>query len=160
MAFLKRSVSLVDWRMAPANRILGIDFGSKRIGLSISDPLGIIATPYRTLNNDSTLWSCLRDIVAKEVITLFVVGMPVTLRGEKREKAREVEAFIERLELETRVAVLQHDERYSTSIAQQTLIDMNTKKKNRNAKDGTLDAMAAAIILQGYLDSKKKSVPC
>jgi putative Holliday junction resolvase len=157
---LKWTVSLVDWRMTPENRILGIDFGSKRIGLSISDPLGIIATPYRTLRNDLTVWSCLKDIVVKEVITLFVVGMPVTLRGEKREKAREVEAFIERLELETSVAVLQRDERYSTSIAQQTLIDMNTKKKNRNAKDGTLDAMAAAIILQGYLDSKKNSLTC
>ena len=146
--------------MAPENRILGIDFGSKRIGLSISDPLGIIATPYRTLENDPSIWSNLKDIVVKEAIALFVVGMPVTLRGEKREKAREVEAFIERLQSETGVHALQRDERYSTSIAQQTLIDMNTKKKNRNAKDGTLDAMAAAIILQGYLDSKKKSMTC
>lgn len=157
---MKRIDSLAKWRMTLGNRILGIDFGSKRIGLSISDPLGIIATPYGTLKNDSSVWSCLRDIMMKEAITLFVVGMPVTLQGEKREKAKEVEAFIERLKLETGVDVLERDERFSTSIAQQTLLDMNTKRKNRNAKDGTLDSMAAAIILQGYLDSKKNSLTC
>ncbi len=142
------------------NRILGIDFGTKRIGLSMSDPLGIIATPYSTLKNDATVWSRLKEIVAKEDVEFIVIGMPVTLRGDKSQKAREVEAFTDRLKSETGLNVITSDERYSTLIAQQTLLEMNTKKKNRNAKNGTLDSMAAAIILQGYLDSKKKSLIC
>jgi putative holliday junction resolvase len=146
--------------VATENRILGIDFGSKRIGLSISDPLGIIATPFATLQNDSNIWNRLKEIVTSEAIAFVVIGMPMTLRGEKREKAQEVEAFARTLNSETGLEVLSWDERYSTSIAQQTMLDMNTKKKNRNAKDGTLDSMAAAIILQSYLDSKKKSLSC
>jgi putative holliday junction resolvase len=146
--------------MTTEHRILGIDFGSKRIGLSISDPLGIIATPYTTLQNDVNIWIRLKEIVAGEAIAFVVIGMPITLRGEKRDKAKEVEAFAHTLHVETGVDVLSWDERFSTSIAQQTLLDMNTKKKLRNAKNGTLDSMAAAIILQSYLDSKKKSLSC
>ncbi len=146
--------------MVSENRILGIDFGDKRIGLSISDPLGIIATPYGTLQNDATVWSRLKEIVTQEGIALVVIGMPVTLRGEKREKASQVDAFADTLKFHTGLDVLPWDERFTTSIAQQTLLDMNTKKKHRNAKNGTLDSMAAAIILQSYLDSKKKSLSC
>ena len=146
--------------MVSENRILGIDFGDKRIGLSISDPLGIIATPYGTLQNDATVWSRLKEIVTREDIALVVIGMPVTLRGEKREKARQVDAFAGTLKFHTGLDVLPWDERFTTSIAEQTLLDMNTKKKHRNAKNGTLDSMAAAIILQSYLDSKKKSLSC
>jgi putative Holliday junction resolvase len=160
MAFLKQTVFWDERRVDPENRILGIDFGSKRIGLSMSDPLGIIATPFATLQNDANIWNRLREIVKSEAIGLVVIGMPMTLRGEKREKAKEVEAFARTLVSETGLEVLSWDERYSTSIAQQTMLDMNTKKKNRNAKDGTLDSMAAAIILQSYLDSKKKSLSC
>jgi putative Holliday junction resolvase len=141
-------------------RILGIDFGRERIGLSISDPLGIIATPYGTIRNDDTVWSRIKEIIAREAVSLLVIGMPVTLRGEKSTKAKEVETFAAQLNSETELEVVPFDERFSTSIAQRTLIGMNTKKKNRNAKNGTLDAMAAAIILQDYLDSKKKSLTC
>ena len=126
----------------------------------MSDPLGIIATPLCTLKNDATLWTRLKEILAKEGVTLIVIGMPVTLKGEKSGKAEEVEAFIDTLKLETGLDVIVCDERYSTLIARQTLIEMNTKKKNRNAKNGTLDSMAAAIILQGYLDSRKNSLAC
>jgi putative Holliday junction resolvase len=146
--------------MVSENRILGIDFGEKRIGLSISDPLGIIATPYGTLQNDAIVWSRLKEIVTREGVALVVIGMPMTLRGEKSEKAGQVDAFADTLKLHTGLDVLPWDERYTTSIARQTLLDMNTKKKHRNAKNGTLDSMAAAIILQSYLDSRKKSLSC
>lgn len=152
--------SSVDSRMNSQKRILGIDFGSRRIGISISDPLGIIATPYTTLKNDVDFWKNLKEIIDREAIALCVVGMPMTLRGEKAEKAREVGSFVEELKAESGLEVVVRDERFTTSIAQQTLLDMNTKKKNRNAKNGTLDAMAAAIILQSYLDSNKKSLSC
>ncbi len=141
-------------------RILGIDFGDRRIGLSVSDPLGIIARPYVTLKNDATLWSRLKDIIARESISMCVVGMPMTLKGERASKAKEVEYFVELLKEETGLDVAVWDERYTTSIAQQTLRDMNVKKKGRDSKNGTLDSMAAAIILQGFLDSTKKSLSC
>jgi putative Holliday junction resolvase len=143
-----------------SRRIMGIDFGRQRIGIALSDPLGIIATPYQTLENDAALWERLKDIVAREGVTLCIVGMPLTLRGEKRQKANETDSFITRVKEETGLDALPWDERYTTTIAQKTLIDMNTKKKGRNAKNGTLDSMAAAIILQGYLDSKKNSLSC
>jgi putative Holliday junction resolvase len=142
------------------SRTMGIDYGRQRIGLSLSDPLGIIATPFETLKNNERLWEHLREIVARESVTLCIVGMPITLGGEKRAKAIEVEAFIVRLKEETGLEALAWDERFTTTIAQNTLIGMNTKKRGRDAKNGTLDSMAAAIILQGYLDSKKNSVSC
>jgi putative Holliday junction resolvase len=137
-----------------------MDFGSKRIGLSLSDPLGIIATPYATIQNDKTVWVRLRDIIARESVRYIVVGMPRNLRGEQSHKAREVETFVSRIKSETALEVFTWDERYTTIIAQQTLIDMNTKKKGRNAKSGQLDSMAAALILQDFLDSTKRSKSC
>lgn len=141
-------------------RILGIDFGSKRIGLSLSDPLGIIATPYATIQNDKSVWGRLKQIVGKESVSYIVVGMPRNLKGEQSHKAKEVEAFIARLKSETTLEVFTWDERYTTMIAQQTLIDMNMNKKGRNAKSGQLDSMAAALILQSFLDSTKHSKSC
>ena len=146
--------------MLHGHRVLGIDFGDKRIGLSLSDPLGIIATPFETLKNDATLWVRLKEIVKQNNVMVGVIGMPMTLRGEKREKAGQVEAFTEKLKIETGLDVFLWDERFSTTIARKTLLDMNTKKRNRNAKNGTLDSMAAAIILQSYLDSRKNSMSC
>ena len=146
--------------MTSQGRILGIDFGYSRIGLSMSDPLRIIATPYSTLNNDENIWERLQEIVTREGIELFVVGMPTTLRGQKSRKAKEVESFIDGVRNKIGINVITWDERFTTSIAQQTLLDMNTKKKGRNAKSGKLDSMAAALILQGYLDSIKKSLVC
>jgi len=146
--------------METPKRILGIDYGSRRIGFSLSDPLGIIATPYETLRNDETIWKYIRAIVERESVGAFVIGMPVTLRGDKGKKAQEVDAFAERLRSEIGLDVFPWDERYSTSIARQTLLDMNTRKKSRNAKNGTLDSMAAAITLQSYLDSRKNSLSC
>ena len=157
---MKQIVLSVELNMNTPQKVLGIDYGSKRIGLSTSDPLGILATPYGTIANDATLWDRLKEIVKKESIGSIVVGMPLTLRGESGQKAKEVEGFIHQLKLETGIIVFSRDERFTTAMAQQTLVQMNTKKKNRNAKDGTLDSMAAAILLQEYLDSKKNSITC
>ncbi len=146
--------------MNNSKRVLGIDYGSRRIGLSTSDPLGILATPYGFLQNDATLWTRLKEIVEGESIERIVVGMPLTLRGESGQKAKEVECFIEELRSKTGIAVIPRDERFTTTMAQRTVRQMNRKKKNRNAKDGTLDSMAAAILLQEYLDSNKNSLAC
>lgn len=141
-------------------RIIGIDYGSRRIGVSLSDPLGITAQPYATLQNTERVYTELNEIAQREGVELFVVGMPYTLKGQQSQKAQEVTCFIEKLRQVTSCTVLPWDERFTTTIAQQTLRALGTKKKDRNQKSGRLDQMAAALILQSYLDSTKPSLSC
>ncbi len=140
-------------------RVMGIDYGSARIGLSLSDPLRIIAQPFRTLANTGRFWEQLKAIVQEQRVHTFVVGMPLNLKGQKGKKAEEVEQFIERLKVETGCEVVVWDERFTSMIAQQTLRDMGTTKSQRRDK-GRVDAMAAAVILQSFLDSTKRSLSC
>jgi putative holliday junction resolvase len=136
-------------------RILGVDYGSVRVGLSISDPLGLIAQPFEALKNDASLFNNLEQISARENVVLIVVGMPFNLKGQKGQKAEEVQNFIERLREKLGLKILTWDERFTTTIAGKTMLAMGTKKKERQKKDGRLDSMAAAVMLQGYLDSIK-----
>ncbi|MBI4428189.1 MAG: Holliday junction resolvase RuvX [Ignavibacteriales bacterium] len=146
--------------MTTYQRILGIDYGSRRIGVSLSDPLGIIAQPRATLKNDSTLWNELVRIIRTENVKLVVVGMPFNLKGKKARSSEEVQEFIKRLQQETRLEIVTWDERFTTTIARQTLLDMGTKKKDRRTDKQNVDAMAASLILQSFLDSTKKSLSC
>jgi putative Holliday junction resolvase len=138
-------------------RILGIDYGSVRVGLSVSDPLGLIAQPIEAFKNDASLFSNLGKISARENVVLIVVGMPFNLKGQKAQKAEEVQKFIDQLKTELHIEILTWDERFTTTIAHQTMLAMGTKKKERQKKDGRIDSMAAAVMLQGYLDSTKHS---
>ena len=146
--------------MNTLSRIIGVDYGSKRIGLSISDPLGVIARPIDALTNDDEFFNALRAIVVREQIKLFVVGMPFNLKGQVAFKAEEVRIFIDQLKREIGLDVVSWDERFTTTIAQQTLREMGTKKSERQKKAGRIDSMAAAILLQNYLDSVKYSRSC
>lgn len=146
--------------MNTLSRIIGVDYGSKRIGLSISDPLGVIARPIDALTNDDEFFNALKAIVVREKIKLFVVGMPFNLKGQVAFKAEEVRIFIDQLKREIGLDVVSWDERFTTTIAQQTLREMGTKKSERQKKDGRIDSMAAAILLQNYLDSVKYSRSC
>ena len=145
---------------ASYRRILGVDYGSRRVGLSLSDPLGILAQPIEALKNDSLLFPRLQQLSAKEHVILIVVGMPFNLKGQHAQKADEVERFIKLLKAELSIEVVMWDERFTTTIAHQTMLSMGTKKKERQKKDGRIDSMAAAIILQGFLDNTKHSHSC
>lgn len=123
----------------------------------MSDPLGIIAQPIEALKNDSSLFIRLQQLSARENVKLIVVGMPFNLKGQRAQKADEVQKFIELLKVKLDIAVVLWDERFTTTIAHQTMLAMGTKKKERQKKDGRIDSMAAAIILQGYLDNTKHS---
>ncbi len=138
-------------------RVLGVDYGSQRVGLSLSDPLGIIAQPIEALQNDSSLFIHLQQLSARENLKLIVVGMPFNLKGQRAQKTDEVQKFIELLKAKLDIEVVVWDERFTTTIAHQTMLAMGTKKKERQKKDGRIDSMAAAIILQGYLDNAKHS---
>jgi len=146
--------------MEPVQRILGIDFGTSRIGLSLSDPLLILAQPYETLKNDSETMHRIVDIVEREQVGQVIVGMPLNLKGQKGKKALEVEQFVGRLKEHLRVEVMVWDERFTTLMAHQTLRRMGTKKRDRETNKGRIDAMAASLLLQSYLDSRKRSLSC
>lgn len=141
-------------------RILGIDFGSTRIGLSLSDPLLILAQPYDTIPNDALMYERIRGIVQREQVDTIVVGMPLNLKGEKARKALEVEAFVGILEKTVDAGIVRWDERFTTTIAHRTLRTMGTKKRDRETNKGRVDAMAASVLLQSYLDSRKRSLSC
>ena len=141
-------------------RILGVDYGSQRVGLSLSDALGIIAQPIAALKNDSSLFINLQQLSIRENVKLIVVGMPFNLKGQHAQKADEVQNFIELLKGTLGIEVVVWDERFTTTIAHQTMRTMGTKKKERQKKDGRIDSMAAAIILQGFLDNTKHSLSC
>ncbi len=141
-------------------RILGMDYGTRRIGLAISDPLRILATSYGVLLNGPEVLNEIRAILEREHVAVIVVGMPLSLSGRKTAKAHEVEAFVETVRKGCRAEVVFWDERFTTSMARQSLLIMGTKKKERREKSGRIDSMAAAIMLQGFLDSTKKSMSC
>ena len=141
-------------------RVMGIDFGSVRVGVAVSDPLKIIAQSVGVYPNNFSLIDELSNIARQFDVGLVVVGMPYTLKGEKGGKAVEVESFIERLKKQLSVEVVTLDERFTSRIAQQTLIQMGTTKKQRRTDKGRIDAMASALILQSFLDQTKHSIGC
>jgi putative holliday junction resolvase len=146
--------------MQVEQRILGIDYGSRRVGLALSDPLGIIAQPIDAVKQSNALIADLRNIVERDHVHVIVVGMPLNLKGQAAQTAQEVQRFVEQLRAELQIEVATWDERFTTTIAQQTMITMGTKRKERQKKNGRIDSMAAAVMLQDYLDSKKQSSVC
>jgi putative Holliday junction resolvase len=86
--------------------------------------------------------------------------MPLNLKGQRAQKADEVQKFIELLKSKLDIEIVTWDERFTTTIAHKTMLTMGTKKMERQKKDGRIDSMAAAIMLQGFLDSTKQSHSC
>lgn len=137
-------------------RIMGIDFGSVRIGISLSDPLKIIAQGLKTIPNDTRAVDAVVSIIEDQHVEKIIVGNPLNLKGEESAKGEEVREFVKRLSSKTSVEVLMLDERFTSVMAQRSIIDMGVKKKSRSTNKGRVDEMAAAILLQGYLDSKRR----
>jgi len=135
-------------------RILGLDIGEKRIGVAISDALGITAqgleTVYREGKGPTT--EKLRDIVDKESIGSIVVGLPLNMDGTRGAKAKEATAFADELKKETGLPVTLWDERLTTAEVERILISAGSSRAKRKKK---ADKLAAQLILQGYLDSKR-----
>jgi putative Holliday junction resolvase len=133
------------------DRILGIDYGLRRTGIAASDPLGIFASALDTV--DSTkLIDYLKNYAQKERIVRFVVGYPVNLDGRPSEAQAHVDAFLKTLgKAFPEVPVTKEDERFTSVLAHQVMIDGGMKAKDRRDK-ASVDRISAAIILQGYLD--------
>ena len=135
-------------------RIVGIDFGEKRVGIASTDPLQIIANGITTLPPKDAL-DFLEKFVAENEVELFVVGRPKTLQNEPALVVKKVEQFVERLnEKFSTIEVVFVEERFTSVLAQRTMIDGGLKKKERQNK-ALVDKISATIILQSYLESKR-----
>ena len=134
-------------------RIMGIDYGQKRVGLAVSDPLNIFATPLQTVTVDKVT-DFLKEYTASEPVDLFVVGYPKHLNNTPAQNAPRVTAFVTHLKRTfPAIPVVLADERYTSKMAFQAMIDGGLKKKDRRDK-ATIDKISAVLILQEYLQNK------
>ena len=133
------------------SRILGIDWGEKRIGLALSDPLGIIATGLSTVEKKPgfDLISYIKQLIAEQEIAKIILGFPKNMDGSVGPKGKEVLAFKESLEKAIDIPVILWDERLTTVSAQRSLREAEVKTKKGKK---FLDKIAAVLILQNYLD--------
>ncbi len=136
-------------------RVLGIDYGTKRIGVAISDPTRLIAQPVAAFPNDASIKPSLLGIIGEQSISLIVVGMPYAPDGGTGLMAEQVLSFIKALQSWTTVPVLTWDESYSTDTAASILVTGGMKRKQRRTK-GTVDVMAARVMLQEFLDQSPR----
>lgn len=135
-------------------RVLAIDYGTKRTGIAVTDPLRIIATPLETVASAGLL-TFLVDYAKKETVDEFVVGMPKTLLNEDSAIAPLVRKFVEALKKTfPDKPVHLADERFTSSMAMRAMIDGGMKKKDRQQK-GNVDKISATIILQSFLEAKR-----
>ena len=132
------------------SRTLGIDFGSKRVGLALSDRLNLIASPYRTLDyvSEKELIAQLKSIVYENNIEIVVLGLPINMKGEDTIQTKKVRNF-KKLLSGLGLPVIYEDERLSSISAKNSLVLQNIKTGHHK---GAIDRTAAAIILQQYLD--------
>jgi putative Holliday junction resolvase len=132
-------------------RILAIDYGSKRTGIAVTDSLRIIAGGLATLHSKDVV-KFLEDYFKKEIVDIIVVGEPKTLSNEKSDSARFIEPFVNHLRKKFPDKKIERfDERFTSAIAHQTMLDGGLKKKDRQVK-GTVDLISATIILQDYMN--------
>ena len=134
-------------------KVLGIDYGEKRVGVAISDSLQIIASSLTTIETKQ-FFLFLIELLQKEDIDRFVVGEPKNLDGTATDSTEMTENFVEKLSIKyPNIPIKRIDERFTSKIAKQSILDAGTKKSKRRDKR-LVDKVSAAIILQSHLDSK------
>ncbi len=133
------------------DRIVGIDYGRKRVGVAVSDPLGIFASALETVQSAKII-EYLKNYAEKESVVRFVVGYPVNMDGAPSEAQKDVDVFLKQLaKAFPDVPVTLEDERFTSVLAHRAMIDGGMKAKDRMDKE-SVDKISAAIILQGYMD--------
>jgi putative holliday junction resolvase len=135
-------------------RILGIDYGTKRIGLAITDPLHIFASPLKTVRTHE-FDKFLNEFLKTEAVDEFVIGYPLTLNNKASESVKYIRQFIKKLEKSypgKQVHLV--DERFTSGMAMKTMIEGGVKKKVRQDK-AMIDKISASIILQSFLNKKQ-----
>jgi putative holliday junction resolvase len=135
-------------------RILGIDYGTKRIGLAVTDPLQIFASPLKTVRNHE-FYDFLKNLLETESVDEFVIGYPVTLNNKPSESVKYIKQFIKKLEKSypgKQINLV--DERFTSGMALKTMIEGGVGKKKRQDK-AMVDKISASIILQSFLDKRQ-----
>lgn len=139
-----------------AGRIMALDYGDRRIGVALSDPLGITARPLLTLTR--TTWEGdlerIRAMTREHDIRRIVVGLPLDMDGTRGERVRLTEIFMERVHRATGLPVQPWDERLTTLQAERTLLEGDLSRARRRR---VIDQVAAVILLQSYLDAHRSS---
>lgn len=136
-------------------RSVGIDYGKARVGVAVSDPLGIFASPAETVPSAKII-EYLQKYAAAETIERFVVGYPLNLNGAPAQCAPDVDKFLVQLQKafpDTEIVL--EDERFTSVLAHRAMINGGMKKSERRDKS-SVDKISAAIILQSYLDKKQQ----
>lgn len=137
------------------NRIIGIDYGRKRVGIAVSDPLRIFASALETVHSAKII-EYLKSYTAKENVERFVVGYPMNLNNRPAEAARDVDVFLKLLAKHfPQIPVTLEDERFTSRMAMMAMIEGGVRKSERREK-GAVDKVSAALILQTYLDRTRQ----
>ena len=138
-------------------RVLGLDYGSKTVGVAVSDPLGLTAQGVETVwrkqeNKLRRTLARIEEIISEYQVTEIVLGYPKNMNNTEGERVEKTKAFGEMLERRTGLPVHYWDERLTTVAAEQILMESGVRRENRKA---VIDKVAAGLILQGYLDCLK-----
>ncbi|MGJ1412620.1 Holliday junction resolvase RuvX [Sphingobacterium thalpophilum] len=134
-------------------RLMAFDYGTKRIGIAVTDPMQIIATALTTIHPQD-IWTFLTDYLQTEQVETFIIGKPKQLDGSDSESASHVVGFMRKLKKTyPEIPVVEIDERFTSKIAAAAIAQSGKKKKDRQQK-GLIDTVSATIILQSYMDGR------
>ena len=136
------------------DRIIGIDYGRKRVGVAVTDPLGIFASALDTVHSAKII-DYLKKYASNENVVRFVVGYPMNMNGKPSEAAKDVDIFLKHLaKAFPDIPVTLEDERFTSVLAHRAMIEGGMSKKDRMNKE-SVDKISAAIILQSYLERRQ-----
>ncbi len=138
--------------MFDEKRYLAIDYGTKRIGLALSDPLFTFAYSFKTILNDKNLWKELEKIITEKSVKEIILGMPVREDGQKAALENEILKFKEHIQNKFKIKVVLRDEQYTSVLAKRKIME-SVKKKSKRKNKALIDSSSAAILLQEYLDN-------
>ena len=134
---------------------MGIDYGLKRIGLALTDPLLTFSYPYKTISNDNSLWDNLKSVIEENNVNKIILGFPKKSSRPDKDITKNVLEFKDKLNIKFNMEVILWDESYTSEMAKQIVIKSVVKKSKRRDK-GLIDQNSAAIILQEYLDEERR----
>jgi putative Holliday junction resolvase len=134
-------------------RIIGIDYGLKRIGLAVTDPLQLFASPLTTVS-PAEFDNFIKNYIKGDVVEAFVIGYPVQMNNQPSASVSYINPFIKKLKIDyPEIHIYLADERFTSQMALRTMIDGGVKKKDRQDKS-MIDKISASIILQSFLDNR------
>lgn len=131
--------------------VIGLDYGTHRVGVAASDPGRTTAFPVTVVEVDDSIWDRLEELIREKEATLVVMGLPVGLSGQEGASAKAAQSMAQELGTRIEIPVEFADERFTTRTAEQLLVASNVRRRRRRS---VVDSMAAAVMLQNYLDTR------